>query len=358
MSKEKDFTIRDIREDATKKLGKVHSEYINEGAMGLITVQANELAYNRYRIIPRILRDVSNVDTSTTIFGTKVTFPFGFSPAAMHMIAHPSGEIGTSSAASKAGIAMGVSHWATKSMEDIIAAGKNAEGYGYKALLVTVDAPIIGRRLSELRNGIGLPEGMSFPNVVEDDGSTPNNFKNTVRDASTQFSTFLPWLVSVTPPTMEIWLKGIYHPEDVLLASSYPIAGIIVSNHGGRQLDTAPAILEALPACAAAARSPHALHLRSKLGLSRLKVGIDGGIRRGSDIFKALALGADMCFAGRIPIWGLAVDGEDGVSRAIEILRQEFEVTMMLAGCISVGEITKESLAVVEGGVPGIISRL
>lgn len=300
----------------------------------------------------------------------------------MHMIAHPSGEISTSSAASKAGIAMGVSYWATKSMKDIIAAGKThgtpyglqtsganpmsktealikkAAGFGYKALLVTVDAPIIGRRLGELRNGIDLPEGMSFPNVVEDGGSSPNNPKNAIRDTSTEFSTFLPWLVSVTPPTMEIWLKGIYHPDDVLLAASYPIAGIIVSNHGGRQLDTAPATLEALPACSAAARSPHALHLRSKLGLGRLKVGIDGGIRRGSDIFKALALGADMCFAGRIPFWGLAVDGEAGVSRAIEILRQEFEVTMMLAGCKLVDEITKESLAVVEGGVPGIISRL
>ena len=164
--------------------------------------------------------------------------------------------------------------------------------------------------------------------------------------------------MSVSPTGMEIWLKGIYSPEDVLLAAAYPITGIIVSNHGGRQLDGAPATLEALPACANAARSSAAREIRARTGLGRLMVGVDGGVRRGSDIFKAIALGADMCFAGRIPIWGLAYGGEDGVSRAIEILRYEFEITMGLAGVKSVGDITEASLAVVEGGVPGIISRL
>lgn len=159
--------------------------------------------------MPRILRDVSNIDTSTTMFGAKVTFPFGFSPAAMHCLAHPDGEIATSRAAAKAGIAMGVSTWATKSMEDIAAVGKRygnpyamqtsastsrlaitallkkGEECGYKAVLVTVDIPVIGRRLGELRNGFDLPPSFTFPNVLGDDGKPPASFQSITRDAST-----------------------------------------------------------------------------------------------------------------------------------------------------------------------------
>ncbi|EOO04466.1 putative fmn-dependent dehydrogenase family protein [Phaeoacremonium minimum UCRPA7] len=175
MSQPQAFTIRDIREAATAKIDRKWAEYLNEGAMDLVTVKANEAAYDRYRIMPRILRNVAEVDTSTTIFGAKISFPFGFSPAAMHCIAHPDGEVGTSRAAAKAGIAMGLSHWATKSLEDVIDAGKEigtgnpyglqtssanqkkytvellkrAEKVGFKALLMTVDAPTIGRRLNE-----------------------------------------------------------------------------------------------------------------------------------------------------------------------------------------------------------------
>ncbi|KAL0256817.1 glycolate oxidase [Diplodia seriata] len=158
------FTISDIRTAATEKLDPKWAQYLNEGSMDLITVKANEAAYDRYRIMPRILRDVAQVDTSTTIFGAKVSFPFGFSPAAMHCLAHPDGEVATSRAAAKAGIAMGLSNWATKSLEDVMAAGKeinpeapyalqtssaNLQKANYKALLVTVDAPTLGRRLNE-----------------------------------------------------------------------------------------------------------------------------------------------------------------------------------------------------------------
>jgi (S)-2-hydroxy-acid oxidase len=398
------YTIADIREAAVAKLDAKWSAYLNEGAMDLVTVKANEAAYNRYRIMPRILRDVSKVDLSSTMFGSKVAMPFGFSPAAMHCLAHEDGELGTSRAAAKAGIPMGLSQWATKSLEDVIAAGKGvqspdgcipygiqtsgaagradivtlikrAEKAGFKALLVTVDAPTIGRRLNEYvslfqktrvsrelfsqslthslryRNGINLPDTLQFPNLTYD----PKSFRDTKRDAGTAFSEFIPWLSSVTPPSMEIWLKGIYTPEDVMLAATYPrIRGIIVSNHGGRQLDGAPATLEALPDCATATRSINA----SRTAENKLMVGIDGGIRRGSDIFKALALGADFCFAGRIPIWGLAYNGQQGVERALELLREELEMCMRLAGCKSIAEIGPESLAVVEGGVPGLITRL
>jgi (S)-2-hydroxy-acid oxidase len=171
MEQPKAFTIRDIREGATANLDRKWAEYLNEGAMDLVTVKANEAAYDRYRIMPRILRDVSNVDMTTTLFGGKVSMPFGFSPAAMHCIAHPEGEVATSRAAAKAGIAMGLSHWATKSLEDVaeVSTGnpmglqtssanqrenivkllERAEKSGYKALILTVDAPTIGRRLNE-----------------------------------------------------------------------------------------------------------------------------------------------------------------------------------------------------------------
>ncbi|EEA21344.1 hypothetical protein TMatcc_009254 [Talaromyces marneffei ATCC 18224] len=372
------YTIRDIRDAAVAKLDPKWSAYLNEGSMDLITVKANETAYDRYRIMPRILRDVTNIDTTTTIFGTKVSMPFGFSPAAMHCLAHEDGELGTSRAAAKAGIAMGLSHWATKSLEEVIAAGKaipgqfnpygiqtsgaarnedisalvqKADKAGYKALLVTVDAPTIGRRLNEYRNGIDLPPGLKFPNISGD----LDSFRAIKREAGTTFSDFIPWLSSVVPPHMEIWLKGIYTPEDVIMAATYPrVQGIIVSNHGGRQLDGAPATLEALPDCVAAARSINA----SRTPENKLMIGIDGGIRRGSDIFKALALGADFCFAGRIPIWGLAYNGQNGVERALELLREELEMCMRLSGCRSVAEIGPETLAVVDGGVPGLITRL
>ncbi|KAL2823572.1 FMN-dependent dehydrogenase [Aspergillus cavernicola] len=371
------FTIADIRAAATANLDPKWAQYLNEGAMDLITVKSNEAAYDRYRIMPRILRDVTEVDTSTTIFGSKVTMPFGFSPAAMHCLAHPDGEVATSRAAAKAGIAMGLSHWATKSLEEVIAAGKeissgnpyglqtssaNQKKYivellrrageaGYKALLLTVDAPAIGRRLNELRNGIELPPGLKFPNIAYD----PKSFRDTKRETNSTFDSFIPWVAGVTPPHMEIWLKGVYTPEDVALAACYPcIRGIIVSNHGGRQLDGAPATLEALPDCAAAVRAINA----SRAPEQKLFLGIDGGIRRGTDIFKALALGADFCFAGRLPIWGLAYDGQRGVDRLLELLRDELEMCMRLAGCKSLADIGPESLAVVEGGVPGLIRRL
>lgn len=183
------YTIRDIRDAAVAKLDPKHSAYINEGSMDLITLQANESAYDRYRIMPRILRDVTIIDTTTTIFGMPVTMPFGFSPAAMHCLAHEDGEVGTSRAAAKAGIAMCLAHWATKSLEEVIDAGKlvpgqsnpygiqvsaaarkddiyvliqKADKAGYRALLVTVDAPAIGRRLNEYVP----PEVIIFPNVL------------------------------------------------------------------------------------------------------------------------------------------------------------------------------------------------
>ncbi|GKZ85136.1 hypothetical protein AnigIFM56816_010902 [Aspergillus niger] len=352
--------IADLKAMGSKKLPKMVKDYYNEGAMDLITLRDNEAAFDRYRIRPRILVNVANIDTSTEILGTKVSLPFGFSPAAAHKLAHPEGELATSRAAAKFGICMGLSSYSTTSLEDVASQGcgnpyamqmcvlkdrsitlqllERAEKAGYKALFLSVDVPVLGKRLNEYRNNYQLPEDMQWPNILSDGKDTSDR---TDYDASLDWDSAIPWLRKHTK--LQIWLKGIYTPEDVELAIQHKVDGVIVSNHGGRQLDGAPATLDALRDCAPVAKG-------------RIPIAIDGGIRRGSDVFKALALGADYCFMGRIPIWGLAYDGQQGVELAIRILRQELMITMALAGCRSISEIQRRHLSVLQPD--GVLSKL
>jgi len=297
---------------------------------------------------------MSNLDVSTSIFGTKVSFPLGFSPAAMHQLAHPDGEAATSRAAAKHGVAMGVSSYATYSMEDVISQGsgnpyafqvtilkdrsltlkmlRRAEKAGYKAIMLTVDCVALGLRLNEFRNSFALPADVKWPNI-ESKGqasATATDDDSCSYDAEINWDNVIPWLRANTK--LPIWLKGVTTPEDVTLAIQHGVDGIIVSNHGGRQLDGVPATLDSLRDCAPAAAG-------------KIPIAIDGGIRRGSDIFKALALGACFCFVGRVPIWGLAYNGQEGVELAIKLLINEFKITMALAGCRNVGEISKAHLS-------------
>ncbi|RJE26398.1 S-2-hydroxy-acid oxidase [Aspergillus sclerotialis] len=343
------MTIADLKEAASAKMSQSVRDYFNGGSMDMITLCENEKAFDRFKIRPRILCDVANVDTSTTILGTKVAMPFGFSPAAMHCLAHPSGEKATSRAAAKCGIPMGLSTYSTVSLEDVRREGganpyafqlsivkdrtvslswiKRAEAAGYKALFITVDAPVLGRRLNE-KSGkkFELPEHLSLPNLEppadkngrgQKSSAPARSYHTSGRDPSNSWDSVIAWVKANT--NLEIWLKGIYTAEDVLLAIHHGLDGVIVSNHGGRQLDGVPATIDALPECAAAANG-------------RIKVGIDGGIRRGTDIFKALALGADFCFVGRVPLWGLAYNGQEGVEWAVKTLEEELRLTMSLAG--------------------------
>ncbi|CAD0083641.1 unnamed protein product, partial [Aureobasidium vineae] len=346
------FTIADLKREGSAKMIKAHrgelnSEYYNEGAMDMESLLDNEQAYRRYKIRPRILVDVDTLDTSTEIFGVKVPVPLGFSPSAMHKLAHPEGEVATSKAAASQGICMGLSSYSTTSLEDVATHGagnpyfvqicvlkdrrttlqllQRAEKAGYKAVFVSVDVPVLGRRLNEMRNNFTLPEEMEFPNILstgkaefsgENEATaygeclcwTLTGVMLIIVDASLKWDTAIPWLKANTK--MQIWLKG-----DVALAIQHGLDGIVISNHGGRQLDGIPATLDTLRECAPIARG-------------RISIAVDGGIRQGSDIFKALALGAQHCFVGRIPIWGLA----EGVELGIKILMQEFAITMRLAG--------------------------
>lgn len=306
---------------------------------------------------------MANIDTSSSIFGEHVRMPFGFAPAATHKLAHPDGEVGTSRAAAKHGICMALSSYSTASLEEVAAQRRGnpmamqvcvyrdrritqrvverAEGEracverlgcgvltdavaaaGYKALFVSVDVPMLGRRLNEYRNSFALPAEIQLPNLHEKDmpsvmgeakgeeasghdygesvtrSSCPNEQLQLIvwcdLDASLDWESAIPWLRSIT--TLQIWLKGVTSPEDVSLAIRHRLDGVVVSNHGGRQLDGQPATLDALRDCAPVAAG-------------KIPIALDGGVRRGSDIFKAIAMGASAVFLGRVPIWGLAVSG-------------------------------------------------
>ncbi|OJD31203.1 fmn-dependent dehydrogenase family protein [Diplodia corticola] len=331
------FTINDLKELGSSKLPKMYRDYFNEGAMDMISLRENEDAYNRYKIRPRVLVNVETVDTSTHIFGTKVSFPLGLSPTAMHRLAHPDGELATSRAAAQQYICMGLSSYATETLENVAAQGagnpyvmqtcvlkdkeitkqllRRAEAAGYKALFLSVDCPVLGLRLNEFRNKFVLPSGLAYPNILsagKDDLGGRHDY-----DATLEWETAIPWLRENTK--MQVWLKGVNTADDVVLAIRHGLDGVVVSNHGGRQLDGVPATLDALRECAPAAKG-------------KMAIAIDGGIRRGSDIFKALALGADYCFAGRIALWGLSYKGQEGVELGIKILLNEFKITMALAG--------------------------
>lgn len=349
------YTLSDLEEESKKTLPQMVHEFYNGGAMDMITCRENVEAFNQYRIRPRILVDVGNIDMSVEVFGQKVAAPLGFSPTAFQRLAHPDGEIATSMAASKAGIPMCLSTYSTTSIEDVVTAGQGAIPYvmqlsvmksreanleiirraekaGCKAVFVTVDCAVLGRRLNEARNNFTLPDHIELPHmpadcdwrnlVVEDD--------RLKYDASCTWKTLVDWARSHTK--MQIWLKGVYTAEDVALAIEYGIDGVVVSNHGGRQLDSVTATLDALPEVVEAAAG-------------RIPVHIDSGIRRGTDIFKALALGADHVWLGRAVIWGLAHDGEAGVSLAVNLLLDELRTTMVLAGCANIKQITRAHLA-------------
>ncbi|KAF2158019.1 FMN-dependent dehydrogenase [Myriangium duriaei CBS 260.36] len=354
------FSIADLNEKGSAKLPPMYREYYNHGAMDMITLQDNEEAFNRYKIRPRILRNVSNIDTSATICGEKSKFPLALAPVAMQRLAHPDGEVACSRAAAKMGVPMCLSSYSTSSLEDVKAQGstnaymvqmcivrdrsvtlqllERAEKAGYKALFLSVDVPVLGIRLNEARNKFQLPDSLKFPNIVSEFGDKDDRM---AYDDTIEWDELLEWLRGHTK--MEIWFKGVTSPEDVEKAVSYGVDGVIISNHGGRQLDGVPSTLDALRQCAPSAKG-------------KIRIGMDGGIRRGTDIFKAIALGAEFVLLGRATIWGLAYKGQAGVELALQILLAEFKTTMALAGCRAVSDISVNHLSVL--GVNGILAKL
>ncbi|KAF7535628.1 hypothetical protein G7054_g5244 [Neopestalotiopsis clavispora] len=314
------------------------TDFFDSGSTEQITVNENRAAFAKYRIRPRVLRDVSGADTSVDVFGRKIPFPLCISPAGIQGMAHPDGELATSRACAKFGINMGVSSFSNFSVEDVVAAGREvgpiahamqlytmkdralqeriirrAEAAGCTAILLTADSPVLGVRYNEWRNDFRTPAGLAFPMLEKTtemiQAQTHDDGFVTFNSDAHSWAQEIPWLRSKTK--MEIWIKGILTEEDVLLARQYGCDGVLVSNHGGRQLDWAPATLDALPECIKAADG-------------KIPVHVDGGFRTGADIFKAIALGAQCCWIGRPTIWGLAYDGQKGVEKTLQIFYDDF----------------------------------
>lgn len=339
---------------AKEKLPKMIFDYYASGAEDQYTLRDNRNAFQRIWFRPRILIDVSKIDLTTTVLGFKISMPIMVAPTAMQKMAHPEGELATARAVSSAGTIMTLSSWATSSVEEVASTGpgirffqlyvyrdrnvvaqlvRRAERAGFKAIALTVDTPRLGRREADIKNRFVLPphlalknfDGLDLGKMEKTSDSGLASYVAGQIDRSLSWKD-VKWLQTITK--MPILVKGILTADDTRLALQCGAAGIIVSNHGARQLDYVPATINALEEVVAAAQG-------------RVPVFLDGGVRRGTDVLKALALGASGVFVGRPVVFSLAVDGEAGVKRMLEMLRDELELAMALAGCTSVREITR-----------------
>ncbi|MGP4002615.1 alpha-hydroxy acid oxidase [Streptomyces sp. 8N706] len=350
---------RDYEKAARARLDRSVWDYIAGGSGDETTLRANRDAYARYRLRPRTLVDVSHCETGTTLLGSPVAFPVGVAPMAYHRLVDPEGETATVRAAGAVGALTVTSTFASTTLEETAAAAtgplwlqlyvmrrreitealvRRAEAAGYRALTITVDTPRMARRERDLRNGFSLPPHIRPANL--DDGSAHGLHDgrsgasalavHTARHIDAAFTwKDLAWLRSLTP--LPLVLKGVLTAEDARRAADLGIEGIIVSTHGGRQLDGAVAALDALPEVVEAVPA-------------HCEVLVDGGIRRGTDVIKALALGARAVLIGRPVLWGLAVEGAAGAERVLSALHQELEDAMALCGRPSLDTIGRDLL--------------
>lgn len=330
----------DYEQLAQASLEPVIWDYFAGGSGDEVTLRENRVAFERIKLLPRVLRDIRSIDMRTTVQGTAISLPVIIAPTAFHSLVHPEGECATARGAGNCGTIMTVSTFATRRLEEIAcntpvspwfqvyvyrdlkltgALVQQAELAGYSAIVLTVDVPRLGWRERDRRNRFVLPQTLRIANIdAVSSGDLPEPIAITWESVS--------WLRSQT--SLPIILKGILTPEDAVLALEYGVNGIIVSNHGGRQLDGAIATIEALPPICRAVSD-------------RCEIYIDGGVRRGTDILKALALGARAVLIGRPAIWGLAANGAQGVQHVVELLRAELELAMTLTGCANLNMIDR-----------------
>ncbi|XP_012494693.1 PREDICTED: hydroxyacid oxidase 1 [Propithecus coquereli] len=309
--------INDYEQHAKSTLQKSIYDYYRSGANDQETLADNMAAFSRWKLYPRMLRNVAEIDLSTSILGQKVSMPICAGATAMQCMAHEDGELATVRACRSLGTGMMLSTWATCSIEEVAEAGpealrwlqlyiykdrevtkqlvRRAERMGYKAIFVTVDTPYLGNRFDDVRNRFKLPPQLRVK--ARCFSSVPGQFKEEKSD-------------------------------DAREAVKHGLDGILVSNHGARQLDGVPATIDALPEIVEAVEG-------------KVEVFLDGGVRKGTDVLKALALGARAVFVGRPIIWGLAFQGEKGVQDVLRILKEEFRLAMALSGCQNVKVIDK-----------------
>jgi len=333
--------VDELEEIARRRLPAATYGYVAGGAGRETTIAANRESLDQLRLVPRVMRDVAQVSTATTLLGDETALPLVVAPSAVQRLAHPDGELATARAARAAGLTMVLSMNASTTVEEVTATGvrcwmqlyfsrdrehmrgvvRRAEAAGVSALCVTVDHAGMPTRLRELDRPLEIPSDVRFVHLSDDPAR-----RGVDRTLTWEV---VGWLRDVTD--LQIVLKGVLHPDDAALAATHGVDGIIVSNHGGRQLDGTVATYEVLPAV-----------LRAVDG--RCEVFADGGIRSGPDLIKALALGARAGLIGRPVWWGLAAAGEAGVARVIQLIADDFTETMRLCGSADVGSIGPDLL--------------
>jgi 4-hydroxymandelate oxidase len=347
------INVDDYEAAARERLPQMVYDYYAGGAEDEATVRENVEAFRRRVLRYRILVDVAERDLSCDLLGVRMPLPIILAPTSQHRLAHPEGEAETARGAATIGALMTVSTVATVSLEDVAAAAPHAPRWfqlyfygdrwttellakrafeaGYRAIVLTVDVPVLGRRERDVRNEYRLPEGMTFANFENlpppppDEGSELAAFFSRAQSASLNWD-HVEWLRSLVP--LPWIIKGVVRGDDARRAMDAGFDAVWVSNHGGRQLDGAIASLDALPEVVEAVGGA-------------VPIIVDGGIRRGTDVLKALALGATAAAIGRPQLWGLAVGGAAGVGHVLGILRDELSSAMALAGCRSLADIDR-----------------
>lgn len=348
------ITLQDYEDAARKMLLRDTWDYYAGGSEEEDSLRANRQVFAQWSLRPRTLVDVSHIETQTTILGMPCSMPVAIAPTAYAGLAHADAEGAVVQAAGGAGVLAIISINASRSLEDIAGCvimptwqqmylypdrpftqelvNRIEANEAYCALVLTVDRPALGKRERDLRNGFRLSPGQAANFAASGVVPRENGCPATWNDVD--------WLRSIT--SLPLVLKGILTAEDARLALEHGVSAIIVSNHGGRQLDSAVTGMEALPEIVEAVAG-------------RCEVYVDGGIRRGTDVFKALALGARSVLVGRPVLWGLAVNGTQGVRHVLEILRAELELTMKLAGCPTLASITPSLLFQGRGLAPSLL---
>jgi len=324
--------------------------YYAGGAGDEITLRENRAAFERYRLLPRVLVDVSSVDPSTSILGIPVSMPIGIAPNAAQHLADKDAECATARAAASAGTLMCLSTFSSRSMEEVAAAAdgpkwfqlyvhkdrgvaksmiERAAASGYRAIVVTVDVPVAGYRERELRTPFRQTQQQAFGNLPDDArGKSILELLDGLINAAVTWDD-LSWIKSISG--LPLVVKGVLSPDDAVRCVEHGADGIVVSNHGGRQLDRVPAAVEMLGPVVDAVGG-------------RAEVYLDGGVRRGTDVVTALALGARAVFIGRPYLFALALDGQDGVELCLGLIRAELSNALALVGADRVDRVDRSHL--------------
>ena len=366
-------SINDLRRAAKRRLPRAVFDYMDGAAEDEVTLYRNQADFGRYELLPRFLVDVENVDLSTRVLGADIDVPFILAPTGMSRLFHHDGERAVARAAQKAGTMYSLSSVATTSIEDIAGVSdgakmlqlyvwrdrgilkdfiQRAKASGYTALCLTVDLPLAGQRERDLKNGFTVPPQIRLSNIIDTmlrpdwlwgflthprmtlenvrgHAIAAENLFSVIDYTTAQFDPSLTWEDMAW--MIQEWggpfaIKGILSADDARRAADTGVSAVIISNHGGRQLDHSPSPVSVLPGIADAVGD-------------RVEVILDGGIRRGTDVIKALSLGAGAVMVGRAYLFGLGTGGEAGVERALELLRAEIKRNMMLVGCTSVKQL-------------------